>query len=169
MSTRPCRASTSAAQARTTSRSAMSISTYSTGSFSAAASCASVAPFCASISAQITLAPQRANSSTVALPMPDTPPVIIAVLPSSRMDRLPLRLSAAYQGEPLRRPGNAGIKPALAAVGKCEGFVEQHHVVPLRTLRLVHGEHIAEIELVVALALPPVESLDAAQKALGPH
>ena len=49
--------------------------------------------------------------------------------------------------------GDAGIKPALAAVGKGEGFVEQDDVVPLRALRLVHGEHIAEIEFVIGLAV----------------
>src|SRR5581483_6075409 len=41
------------------------------------------------MSAQITRAPLRANSSTVALPMPDAPPVISAVLPSSLIPSLP--------------------------------------------------------------------------------
>src|SRR6266702_3393099 len=60
-----------------------------------AASFSSSASFSALISAQITFAPQRANSSTVALPIPDTPPVIIAVLPSSRMDRTPSEIYSA--------------------------------------------------------------------------
>src|ERR1700686_4703566 len=71
--------------------------------------------------------------------------------------------------QPLRRAGDAGIEPAVAAVGKREGFVEQHHVVPLRALRLVDGEHVAEIELVVALALQPFDLLDGAGEAFRPY
>src|SRR5581483_8981626 len=69
-----------------------------------------------------------------------------------------------HDGELLRCPRDAGVEPALAAVGEGEGFVEQHHVVPLRALRLVHGEHIAVIELVIGLAARPIELLEATGK-----
>ena len=69
----------------------------------------------------------------------------------------------------LRRARDAGIEPALAAVGKREALVEQHDVVPLRALRLVDGQHIAVVELVVGLAPRPVELLDAAGEAFRPH
>src|SRR5262249_35437862 len=72
-------------------------------------------------------------------------------------------------GEPPRRAGDAGIEPARAAVGEREALVEQHHVVPLRALRLVHGEHVAVVELVVALAWLQVALLEPAGEALAPH
>src|SRR5664280_2843420 len=74
-----------------------------------------------------------------------------------------------HHGEPLRRPGDAGVEPALAAVGKREALVEQHHVVPLRALRLVHGEHVAVVELVIGFAARPIDLLDAAGKTFRPH
>src|SRR5471030_1795678 len=57
--------------------------------------------------------------------------------------------SSHHNGEPLGGARHAGIEPALAAFLKRKAFVEQHHVVPLRALRLVHGEHIAIVEFVV--------------------
>jgi hypothetical protein len=62
-----------------------------------------------------------------------------------------LRFKEDHHRQPLRGARDAGVEPALAALGKCERLVEQHHVVPLRALRLVHGEHIAVVELVVRL------------------
>src|SRR5208283_2610309 len=47
-----------------------------------------------------------------------------------------------HHRQPLRRARGARIEPALAAVGKRKRLVEQHHVVPLRALRLVHSEHV---------------------------
>ena len=64
-----------------------------------------------------------------------------------------------HHRQPLRGARDAGVEPALAALGKREGLVEQHDVVPLRALRLVHGQHIAEVELVVFLALPASRAL----------
>src|SRR4051794_15599743 len=87
------------------------------------------------------------------------------------------RVKPAYDGvlgnsnhhaQPLRRPRNAGVEPACTAVLKRKTFVEQHHVIPLRALRFVHGEHIAVVELVIWLALLPRDLLDAALKTIGP-
>src|SRR5947209_16121932 len=68
--------------------------------------------------------------------------------------------------QPLRGARDPGVEPALAALGKRKGLIEQHHVVPLRALRLVHGEHVAVIELLVFLAQLPVESVDFAGETL---
>src|SRR4051812_11317499 len=43
-----------------------------------------------------------------------------------------------HQCQALRGAGDAGVEPAVAAVGEGEALVEQHDVVPLRALRLVH-------------------------------
>src|SRR5256885_3936151 len=67
-------------------------------------------------------------------------------------------------GKPLRCPRDAGVQPPRAAVLERKAFVEQHDVVPLRALRLVHGQHIAVVELVIRLALLPRNALDAAFK-----
>src|SRR5262249_23261376 len=72
-------------------------------------------------------------------------------------------------GEPLRRPGDAGVQPARAAVLERKTLVKQHDVVPLRALRLVHGQHIAVVELVIGLALLPRNALDAAFKTFAAH
>src|SRR4051812_30321146 len=72
-----------------------------------------------------------------------------------------------HYAEPLRRPGNAGVEPARAAVLKRKAFVEQHHVVPLRALAFVHGEHIAVVELVIRFSLLPGDLLDATLEAIG--
>src|SRR6516164_2337060 len=72
-------------QRRTASLSARSTASNSTTKFVASASRRSSAPFCAFTSRQITVAPLLANSITVALPMPEAPPVTSAVLPSSSM------------------------------------------------------------------------------------
>src|SRR5690606_15877474 len=64
-------------------------------------------------------------------------------------------LLLTHDREPLRSSGDPGIKPSLACVAEGEAFVEQHHLVPLRALRLVDCERVAEIEIVVAfLRLP---------------
>ena len=63
-----------------------------------------------------------------------------------------------HDTQPLRRPGDPGVEPARAAVPKRKALVEQHDVVPLRALRLVHGQRVAVVELVVGLALLPGES-----------
>ena len=74
-----------------------------------------------------------------------------------------------HHRQPFRRSCDAGIEPALAAFGKREALVEQHDVVPLRALRLVHGQHIAVIEFVVGLAALPIDLLDAAGETFRPH
>src|SRR5215213_3044090 len=83
------------------------------------------------------------------------------------------RLSEEARGshhhcQSLGRPGDAGVEPALPALGEHRGFVEQHHVVPLGALRLVHGEDIAVVELIEAFAHRPFETFDAAGEALRP-
>src|SRR5271166_5630533 len=90
MSIREWRLSTSAAQRRTEFGFARSIAMNSTVKLFSAASRSSSAPFFSSTSAQITVAPQRASSITVALPMPDAPPVTSAVLSSSLIAVLPI-------------------------------------------------------------------------------
>src|SRR5450631_2776170 len=50
--------------------------------------------------------------------------------------------------QPLRGAGNAGVEPAVAVFAKRETFVEQHHLVPLRPLRLMHGQRVAIIEFI---------------------
>lgn len=42
-------------------------------------------------------------------------------------------------GECICRTGYTCVEPAASHVAKREAFIEQHHVVPLRTLRLVNG------------------------------
>src|SRR5947199_9211197 len=71
-----------------------------------------------------------------------------------------------HHAQPLRRARDAGVEPSRPAVLERKAFVEQHHVVPLRALRLVHGEHIAVVELVIGLALLPRDRLDAALEAI---
>src|SRR5262245_11528037 len=78
------------------------------------------------------------------------------------MSKQSASLESHHQRQLLRRARHARIQPALAALRKRERLVEQHHVVPLRALRFVHREHIAEVELVVLLALRPFERLDRA-------
>ena len=72
-------------------------------------------------------------------------------------------------GQPLRRARDPRVEPSRAAVLKGKALVEQHDVVPLRALRLVHGEHIAVVELVIGLALLPRDRLDAALEAFAAH
>src|ERR1700742_646775 len=74
--------------------------------------------------------------------------------------RLSLEIALYHHAEALRRTRDAGIEPSGAAVLEGEAFVEQHHVVPLRSLRLVHGEHVAVVELVIGLALLPGERVE---------
>src|SRR5579864_7603642 len=88
MSTRPWRAITFAAQHRADFGSARSTAIVSIASPAVAASLATSAALASSMSAQMTFAPQRANSKTVALPIPDAPPVISTLLPSSLMAAL---------------------------------------------------------------------------------
>src|SRR4029450_2964871 len=70
---------------------------------------------------------------------------------------------------PLRRPGYSGIQPAVAVFGERAGLVEQHDIVPLRALRLVDRQHVAEIELVVTLACGPIQLLDGSGETFRPH
>src|SRR3954469_9220116 len=74
-----------------------------------------------------------------------------------------------HNAQPLRRPRDARVQPPRAALLKRKALVEQHDVVPLRALRLVHGQHVAVVELVVGLALLPGDRLDAALEAIGAH
>src|SRR2546430_9562720 len=74
-----------------------------------------------------------------------------------------------HDGEPLRRPGYSGIEPAVAVFGERAGLVEQHDIVPLRALRLVDGQNVAEIELVVTLARGPIQLLDGSGETFRPH
>src|SRR5450631_4666541 len=77
-----------------------------------------------------------------------------------------MAMTLHHHTQPLRRARNAGVEPSGAAVLECKALVEQHHVVPLRALRFVHGEHIAVIELVIGLALLPRDGLDGAAETL---
>src|SRR6516225_2782770 len=74
-----------------------------------------------------------------------------------------------HHAQPFCRPRDAGIQPARTAVLERKALVEQHDVVPLRALRLVHGQHIAIVELVIGLALLPRDRLDAAFKSVLAH
>src|SRR5580765_126626 len=67
-----------------------------------------------------------------------------------------------HHAQPFRSPRDTGVQPPGAAVLEGEAFVEQNHVIPLRTLRFVHGQHVAIVELVIGLALLPRDRLDAA-------
>src|SRR3984957_2440470 len=46
------------------------------------------------------------------------------------------------------RPREAGIKPTRAVLTEGEAFIEQHDVVPLRPLSLMHGQRVTVVELV---------------------
>src|SRR3954454_800885 len=74
-----------------------------------------------------------------------------------------------HHAQPLRCARDAGVEPSRPAVLERKALVEQHHVVPLRALRLVHREHIAEVELVIGLALLPRDRVDAAFEAIMAH
>src|SRR6476469_258921 len=69
-----------------------------------------------------------------------------------------------HDAQPFRRPCDAGVEPPRAAVLESKALVEQHHVVPLRALRFVHGEHVTVVELVIGLTLLPWDGLDGAAK-----
>src|SRR5450759_3929875 len=61
----------------------------------------------------------------------------------------PLYASMSYNNrQPLGGAGNTGIEPAVAVFAKREAFVEQDDIVPLRPLRLMHGQRIAIVEFV---------------------
>ena len=47
-----------------------------------------------------------------------------------------------------RRARHARVEPARPMFAEGEGLIEKRHVVPLRTLGLVDGERITEIEFV---------------------
>jgi hypothetical protein len=83
MSTRGYFFNTSAAAARIESELPRSIVTKSTLRLAPPASFFNASPAAAFTSAQITVAPWRANVITVALPMPEAPPVTSAILPSN--------------------------------------------------------------------------------------
>src|SRR5712671_2394217 len=85
-------------------------------------------------------------------------------------DRLPEEARGSHHHcQSLGGPGDAGVEPALPALGKHRGFVEQHHVVPLRALRLVHGEDIAVVEFLIMLAHRPFDIFDSAGEAFRAH
>src|SRR5882724_10061101 len=67
-----------------------------------------------------------------------------------------------HHAQPFCRTRNAGVEPPCAALLERKTLIEQHHVVPLRALRLVNREHIAVVELVIGLALLPRYRLDGA-------
>src|SRR5258707_15547473 len=71
-----------------------------------------------------------------------------------------------HHAQPLRGTRDTRVEPSGAAFLKRKALVEQHHVVPLRALRLVHGQHIAIVELVIGLALFPRDGLDGAAEAV---
>ena len=52
-------------------------------------------------------------------------------------------------------PRDRRVEPALARFLEGPALVEQHDIVPLRALRLVHGQRIAVVEIVEALLLLP--------------
>src|SRR6266581_7307136 len=60
-----------------------------------------------------------------------------------------------HHAQPFCRTRNAGVEPPCSALLERKTLIEQHHVVPLRALRLVNREHIAVVELVIGLALLP--------------
>src|SRR3972149_10323765 len=88
MATHPRRSSTAAAQRRVEPESDRSTAANSTARLAAPASFWSSRPFSLLAAAHTTAAPRRANSITVALPMPDAPPVTSAILPSSFINSL---------------------------------------------------------------------------------
>src|SRR5215203_1955009 len=49
---------------------------------------------------------------------------------------------------PLRRPRQAGVKPAVAVLAEGVRLIEEHDLAPLRALRLVDGERVTIGELV---------------------
>src|SRR3981081_2906439 len=52
-----------------------------------------------------------------------------------------------HHAQPFCRTRNAGVKPPCPAFLERKTLIEQHHVVPLRALRLVNREQIAVVEL----------------------
>ena len=53
-----------------------------------------------------------------------------------------------HQREASGRARDAGVEPAVAMFAERAALVEQDEAVPLRTLRLVDGQHVAEVERV---------------------
>src|ERR1039458_8852926 len=92
MSMRGCFASTAAAVLRILALSARLMATNSTATLVCFASFPTSTPFFSSTSAQMTVAPQRASSINVALPMPEAPPVTIETLPFNFI--VPLHVSS---------------------------------------------------------------------------
>src|SRR5437868_15292859 len=86
-----------------------------------------------------------------------------ARLPSRKL-RVVVEAALHHYAQPFRRARDAGVEPACTAVLERKTLVEQHHVVPLRALRFVHGQHIAVVELVIRLALLPWDRLDRTPK-----
>src|SRR5262245_39505644 len=125
----------------------------------------------ASASAQVRPSTPESEKSRAFQPKSQMPGRVVA-MKNLRMDAL--RDVRRAQSAPLHhdrqafgRARDAGIEPARAAVRKGKRFVEQDDVVPLRALGLVHREHVAEVELVIALALLPRDLLEPAGKAFG--
>src|SRR6476660_6678241 len=74
-----------------------------------------------------------------------------------------------HHAQAFRSPRNSRVEPPRPAVLERKALVEQHHVVPLRALRLVYGEHVAVVELVIGLALLPRDRVDGALEAIMAH
>ena len=52
--------------------------------------------------------------------------------------------SSTHPGQPPRRAGDRRVEPARAVLAEGAGFVEQRHMIPLRPLRLMHGQRVAD-------------------------
>src|SRR5438128_1808285 len=68
-----------------------------------------------------------------------------------------------------RRSRCENCSTASATFLERKALVEQHHVVPLRALRLVHGQHVAVVKLVIGFALLPGDAIDPAFEAILAH
>ena len=82
------------------------MATKSTFRLAPAASFFSASPAAAFTSAQITVAPWRANAMTVALPMPEAPPVTNATLPSNIIALLLILFAQDLVRKPARLSGS---------------------------------------------------------------
>src|SRR5207253_10154328 len=66
-------------------------------------------------------------------------------------------MRSGYNSDLLAGARDAGVEPATPILAEDEAFVEQIDAVPLRALRLMHGEAVAKGELVDASALGPAQ------------
>src|SRR5207249_4871598 len=95
--------------------------------------------------------------------------ITIADLTRISLRSIRATIESHHYTQPLRRARDSRVEPPRPALLKRKALVEQHDVVPLRALRLVHGQHVAVVELVIGLALLPGDRLDAAFEAVGAH